>query len=307
MVETGGTPPALLLAALVFLIVLAAAILIGTLLYIVRARNKARSERTHVAPPAPPSPGMEQTEPPLSSDRETEPPESPAGPPPGQPGEVMRVIRDEQTGRILVDVQGQQYAHIREIADPQVGRRVLWAIADLLRFTGGMAANPQAVKNAAQHAAQEQGIPIPPNAEPAESKQAQTTTGTTAPPDLLKSRPPTPLPSAPAPAPLQSIPSSGARAGPRYSILAFFQRGLQPPASVPQSGASSLVDEIEDILQELIQQRAAPLSCEVHVSAGPQNQLQIEVGHRVYGSADKVPDPEVQALIRTAVAEWEKR
>ena len=300
MVETGGTSPALLLGALVFLIVLAAAILTGTMLYIVRARTKARTARTLAPPLAPPAPNIESTEPTSSGKKASESPEPLPVDLSGQPGEVMRVIRDEQTGRILIEVQGQQYEHIREIADARVGRNVLWAIADLIRFTGGMAANPQAVHSAAQHAAQEQGLPLPAGTKPAEDDQAQVTASTTAQPGLPGSRPPT--------APLQSMPVGDARAGPRYSMLAFFQRGLQPPVSSrPLPGSSSFVGEIENILQDLIQQRTTPLAHELHVSVGPEERLQIEVGREVYSSADEVPDPEVQALIRTAVAEWEKR
>ena len=57
MVETGGTSPALLLSALVFLIILAAAILIGMLIYIVRARARAKTqvERSPAPSPAPPT------------------------------------------------------------------------------------------------------------------------------------------------------------------------------------------------------------------------------------------------------------
>lgn len=308
MVETGGTSPALLLGALIFLIVLAAAILTGTLLYIVRARAQARTKRTPAPLPAPPAAVPEPAAPPSSGKEVGEPAEPPRVESPGQPGEVMRVIRDQQTGRVLVQVQGQRYEHLRDIADAQVGRRVLWAIADLIRFTGGMATHPQAVHSAAQRAAQEQGIPIPQDLASARDQQApsQTVAGTAARPGLPESRPPTPPPPTPTSAPLQSAPAAGA--APRYSMLAFFQRGLQPPAtSTPLPGSGSFIDEIEGLLQGLIEQRVTPLPYEVHVSVGPEERLQIEVGRQVYGSADEVPDLEVQALIRAAVTEWEKR
>ena len=51
----------------------------------------------------------------------------------------------------------------------------------------------------------------------------------------------------------------------------------------------------------------APLPYEVHVSAGPEQRLQIQVGRERYGSVDEVPDPRVRALIQAAVAEWERR
>ena len=310
MVETSGTSPALLLGALIFLIVLAAAILIGTLLYIARARAQARAERTErrtpAPPPAPPAAIPEPAVSPSPEKEEGEPAEPPPAESPGRPGEVMRVIRDQQTGRIVVEIQGERYEHLREIADARVGRRVLWAIADLIRFTGGMATHPQAVQSAAQRAAQEQGIPIPHDIASARGQQAppQGAAGTAARPGLPESRPPTPLP--PTSAPPQATPAAGA--APRYSMLAFFQRGLQPPpTSTTLPGPGSFVGEIEGLLQGLIEQRATPLPYEVHLSVGPEDRLQIEVGRQVYDSADEVPDPEVQDLIRAAVAEWEKR
>jgi hypothetical protein len=304
MVESGGTSTTLLLGALIFLIALAATIFVGTMVYIVRARAKARDERMPSPPSTPPLSPTQHAKPVLPAEEADVSPETLPLEPPGRPGEVMRVIRDQQTGRILVEVEGQQYAHIREIADARVGRRVLWAIADLIRFTGGMAANPQAVHSAAQQAAHEQGIALPQDVERPEDGQAPTGESVAARPELPVSRPPSPAPSTALAVP----PAADQGRGARYSVSAFFQRGLQPsPVSTPQPGPSSFVDEIEEILQDLIHGRATPLPYDVHVSIGPEDRLQVEVGPEVYGSADEVPDPEVQALIRAAVAEWEKR
>jgi hypothetical protein len=205
----------------------------------------------------------------------------------------MRVIRDEQTARILVEVGDERYAHIREISDAQVGRRVLWAIADLIRFTGGMAANAQAVRSAAQQSAQEQGLSVSQDAEGQQTGEAVDVAHAPA-------RPKVPAPSTPA----RPEPDIGAP----HSISAFFQRGLQASTVSPAlPGPTSFVLEIEDILQEMVVQRTPPLSEEVHVSTGPQNQLRVEVGGEVYGSVSEVPDPEIRTLIQAAVAEWEDR
>jgi hypothetical protein len=180
----------------------------------------------------------------------------------------------------------------------------LWAIADLIRFTGGMASNPQAVRSAAERAAHEQGIALPQGAERPDDRQAPAEGSAAARPELPESRLPSPSPSTA----LAMPPPVDREHGARYSVSAFFQRGLQPPSvSTPQPGPSSFVDEVEEILQELITSRATPLSHEVHVSIGAEHRLQVEVGHEVYGSVDELPDPEVRTLIRAAVAEWEKR
>jgi hypothetical protein len=230
----------------------------------------------------------------------------------------MRVIRDEHTGRVLVQVDGKQYAHIHEIADARVGRRVLWAIADLLRFTGGMAANPQAVRSAAS---QENISESRPHSGPTHAQVPAANPSPQASPSGEGPRPTAPLPtsaqSAPAIGTGQRLPrrqtritSTSAQTEPpareRYSLVGYFLKGFTPresKASTPEPRA--FIDEIEEILQGYIERRPTPLPCDVHVQAGPDGALQIEIGLNTYGHPDDVPDPEIRALIKQAVTEWE--
>jgi hypothetical protein len=201
----------------------------------------------------------------------------------------MRVIRDEQTGQVRVEVGGQQYAHIREIADAQVGRRVLWAIADLIRFTGGMAANPQAVRSVAK-AEPAPTSPRPPQPPARERAEAAS------------------LPrQAPAPTRSPATAAEDPPANQRYSMVDYFRSGFQ--ASAPESVPSptSFIDEIEEILQGTIEGLRTPLSYDVHVLSSEAGVLQIKVGADVYSRPDEVPDPQIRRLIKAAVAEWERR
>jgi hypothetical protein len=301
MVESGGTSTTLLLGGLILMVALAAGILIVTVIYILRTRTKEQVTHAPALPSAPPLPRAAETPPPPSVEEVETSSEPLYVEPPGKPGEVMRVIRDSETGRICVAVGDRQYTHIREITDAQVGRRVLWAIADLIRFTGGMAVNAQAVRSAAQLAAQEEGLSSPQGAEEATEEQTEVAQDTPAEPDAPSSRLP-----APPPEPLAATPPErGQRV--RYSIAAFFRRGFAPPpASVPLPNPSSFVDEIEEILQGLIAQHQAPLSDEVHVSIGSENRLQVNVGGKMYNSASEVPDSEIRTLIQAAVYQWEQ-
>jgi hypothetical protein len=286
--------PTLILLAVVFLIVLAVVIFVAVLAYLQRGQSKKRSEQMHkgVEPrqqPSPPASGLEA----LSSTSA-----------PAHPGEVMRVIRDQQTGQVLVEVNGQQYAHIREIKDAQVGRRVLWAIADLLRFTGGMAANPQAVRSVSQ------GTFTPPSPSPrprqqteAETMPEQQPTSLAEPSTLPATALDTPRAGDRAASPLTDQPAVQADIG--RTITDFFRRGIQPPPVVRPAG--SFVDEIEEVLQSRIRNRPVPLPYEVHVKTGKDGLLQIEVGADTYASPDDIPDPEIRSLIKSAVAEWERR
>jgi len=341
----GETSPVWLLIGVIALILVAVAIFVGTLVYLQRAQSSKQAQEGSPRPqPQPP-------EKPLADPLAQAPLQVAAPPPaetPASPGEVMRVIRDERTGRVLVEVDGQRYTHIREISDAQVGRRVLWAIADLVRFTGGMATNPQAVRGAAQ---ERNEVASPERALPTREVQAGLTLASGTPEREVQpgegrtrevevaeregaptSAPPVAQPVAPAesaatsrptervgrldgPAPANATqpwaasvtdtPATEAR-GP--SILEFFRRGFQPAAVVgPAAQPGSFIDEIEAILQQHISSRGTPLPYDVHVKTGPHGALQIEVGPNVYGSPEQIPDPEVKELIKTAVAEWEKR
>jgi len=279
--------------------ILTTLIAVGLVVFIVTAIGRRQSKKEPIRPVQAVAPVSAPTAPPTSLADSTSSVELTLTP--AHPGEVMRVIREPQTGRILVEVNGQRYGHIREIQDAQVGRRVLWAIADLLRFTGGMAANPQALKNIA-----------PPEEATAPAAPAQPVETATARPAQVQSHPqpegaPTAPPLAPSltpPPTSMSQPASPSLANVGQTITTFFRRGLEP---APTFRPMSFIDQIEAILQRRIEALPQPLPVEVHVQSAPDGSLQIEVGYRIYHSPAEVPDPQIRRLIQDAVAEWEKR
>jgi hypothetical protein len=275
------TPAGLLLFGVLFLLLLFIGIFAAIIVYVGKSRS---SERAPAQPPIPP-----QTPEPDPVPEVEAPAAIPAAETPAHPGEVMRVIRDEQTGQVRVEVGGQQYAHIREIADAQVGRRVLWAIADLIRFTGGMAANPQAVRSVAK------AEPVPTSPIPSQPSAGE----------RVEAAPP------PLPAPVPTFPVATAAEEPairqRYSMVDYFRRGFQTSGAKSVPSPTSFIDEIEEILQEAIAGLGTPLPHDVHVLSGETGMLQIKVGPYAYNKPDEVPDPQIRELIKAAVAEWERR
>ena len=289
--------PGLMVGSIVFLVLVFVISVAATFVTWRRSKSKKgpKPEKAEVRPRPPREPVVpvqEAAAPVLAPARETRP----------RPDEIMRVVYDERRERVLVEVGGERYAHIREIVDADVGKRVLWAIIDLIRFTGGVAAKPQAVRSAI-------GTQPPPMPGP--------TPQSTAPPPAVNVQAPAPVKGVqPAPAP---VPKPTPQATPlvpvldaepdrqRYSIVGFFRRGFEQPTSTPAPSAGSFIDEIEEILQERIQNLPIPLPCTVHVLTGPDCSLQIEVGLDTYSSPDEVPDPEIRQLIKDAVAEWERR
>jgi hypothetical protein len=275
-VESGGTSTILLLGAMIGLVGLAVLLFVGTLGYLRRQDRKqegaGRDRRQQEAAAAADKPA-----------RQPEMAPSPAPELSTRQGEVMRVLRDPSSSRVLVEVGGRRYERLREIEDAQVGRRVLWAIADLVRFTGGMATNPRAVRSAVEGVAWDEDAPgaassqaarrpsLPPvSAEPAAVKPVTTNLGQT--------------------------------------MGAFFRRGLNPvPSELAADEPGTFIEEIDAILQAKMLEMDVPPSYELHVSAGPERRLQIQVGREVYGSIDEVPNLQARALIQAAVDEWEQR
>jgi hypothetical protein len=272
IVDSGGTSPVLLLGAIVGLVGLAVLVFV-LLLGGLRGRDDKKKA---------PKPGRRQQ----AATPEAPPDDEPADTP--RQGEMMRVLRNPDTGRVMIEVEGRCYEHIREIEDAQVGRRILWAIADLIRFTGGVATNPQAVRSASAAVDWEEGTPAPvPGAGRAWSPPSATS---------------------PAAMPSAGDADTSPTANLSKTMRAFFQRGFSPAPSDPAASApGSFVEQIEALLQKRLQALDPPLPHEVHIQSGPQQRLQIQVGREVYGSVDEVANPQVRALIQAAVAEWEQR
>jgi hypothetical protein len=269
-VESGGTSPVLIMGAIVGLVGLAMLVLVMTLAYLRGQEGKRKRDRVGKLPAAGADPVQQQQEPSASAPGLT-----------ALQGEVMRVYRDPESARVLVEVEGRRYERLREIEDAQVGRRVLWTIADLVRFTGGMATNPRAVRSASQGVAWE-----------GEASGAG--------PDRITRRSTSPA--------VRSGNAASPSADLTQTMRAFFQRGLSPaPTDAAPAEPVPFIEQIDEILQAKMLEMDVPPSYELHVSAGPGQRLQIQVGREFYSSIDDVPNLQAQSLIRAAVDEWESR
>jgi hypothetical protein len=69
----------------------------------------------------------------------------------------------------------------------------------------------------------------------------------------------------------------------------------------------NLAAEIDQVLQ--IHVRASSVFDQrfIHVRSAPDGALRFRVDENHYSGIDEIPDPQVQALIRAAIAEWESR
>lgn len=118
--------------------------------------------------------------------------------------------------------------------------------------------------------------------------------------------PPPPPPAQPKPAPVVSAPQAApsvpvappSTATPNPSIIAKEDR--------PAAPAGSIVSQIDAILQAHL--AASPLSNRgIFLAQSPEGGVIVYVGLSKYMGVDEVPDPEVKALIRGAIQEWERK
>lgn len=293
------TTTGLLLFGGFFVLLLLVAIFVVALVYLGKGQAKAQPAPRAASKAAPPasapaaSPRARQqaAEPAITQPAAARPEVAqPAATPAAHPDEVMRVIRDRETGNVLVEVDGQRYTHIRQIHDAAVGRRVLSAVAGLVQFTGGMAANPQAVR---AMTGQEVHRPPPTTATASPLRRENASLQAERSPQRLSD--PVSLDAVDPPPPQQN-----------YSAIGFFRRGFQAPPPEPVPSAMAWIEEIDEILQRAIRALPTPPSQAVRVTSGDDGMLQIIIGVRAYDSADQVPDPQIRGLIEAAVAEWEK-
>ncbi|MGQ9601006.1 MAG: hypothetical protein ACUVWZ_16560 [Anaerolineae bacterium] len=285
-----------LLAVIIVLLVLAAVVIgAGTLTYALQAWRSKHEPKTITS-----RRGRGEESPRLTTETASAAPAQegtvlqPEDELPTRPGEVMRVLRDESSGALVVEVEGQRYRRLTEIRDGRVGRRVLWAIADLLRFA--------------------EEVPL--------ETVARTMPATAAPPpapqpEVAPAAPPTPASELSAKAPPEieeeflrrlkegRLTEEGKEPS-RPAGSGFLRRKATKPSLKPAE-PRTFVDEIEDILQEFIRTSVVPVDKPAHVHTGPDGALEIEVDGRVYERPDDVPDPVVRGLIKAAVEEWERR
>jgi len=211
--------------------------------------------------------------------------------------EMMRVLRDEDTGAIVVEVEGRQYRQLVEIQDGRIGNQVLEAIANLIKFTGGIVRGQWAAASV---------TPVVPTREMPHQPQV---VEPASPPRSVAVESPL---SDEEEAFLQRLREGDLQVGQtpareaRPSITGFLRRRRPQAAAEEAEAGGTFIDEIEAILQRIISTAPTPLGEEVHVRTGPDGGLQIQVGGRYFSRSDEVPDPAIRGLIKAAVKEWER-
>jgi len=127
--------------------------------------------------------------------------------------------------------------------------------------------------------------------------------------DWLGQNPPTPPLAAKVPAFLRDEPFSPPKITPptRRGPLEILRNSLDADVrSAMKSTPKSLAAQVDDVLQEMLAESNLA-GRGIRIMDTPSADLVMMVGLNKYDGIEAVPDPEVQAIIREAVAEWGRR
>ena len=217
------------------------------------------------------------------------PPAAPAPAALSDAHEVLRVLRDKLTGRLLIEIGGKRYTKINEIQDPNVGQGFLTTLRDLGRFAGGLATGASPAPASPAEAAPRAATAPSPDARSAPpAAQAESS----APPGAGRS---------------QAVSDTSAEPLRRPSMNPFKQmqvlREMEKSAPPPPKAITEQIDEIlqEKMAGSSFTQRG------LRVRAGASGGAAFELDGKAYDAVDDLPDDAARDLIRAAIKEWEKK
>ncbi|MGQ0603680.1 MAG: hypothetical protein ACT4QE_18520 [Anaerolineales bacterium] len=198
--------------------------------------------------------------------------------------EVLRVLRDKLTGRVLVEISGKRYAEMSDVKESDVRRALLLTMRDLQEFIGMSAAIVGATM-----------VTPPVTLSATTEAQANPSLGGNPPVQLNAA----PLPKAPtneAAAPLRAP-----------SMNLFKQIAITRELSAKELPPIKLLaEQIDEVLQHII--AGTPFAAQhLHVASGPNNGVIFEVGPQVYDAVDQIPDATLQTVFREAIRRWEQQ
>ena len=212
------------------------------------------------------------------------PPAAPAPAAPSDAHEVLRVLRDNLSGRLIVEIGGKRYAKIGDIQDATIGQGFLTTLRDLSRFAGGFSTASSAPA----------GSPAP------QALQPQAEAAPRAAPQ------PQPKPRVEPPLSASVQPSASAEPLRKPSMNPFKQmQVLREMEKNAPAAPKSITEQIDAVLQAKI--AGTPLARRgMRVRAGAGGSAAFDLDGKSYDAVDNIPDPDARDLIRAAIKEWEK-
>ncbi len=197
----------------------------------------------------------------------------------GSAHEVLRVLRDNLTGRLMVEIAGKRYANLDALAEGDVRQALMTTLHDLEAFAGG----------AIGLSASGQPAGAPATATPPVARQA------------LAARTARSASEPPAGAPGEYRPLPPPTMNPFKQMAVLREMAKNPPLP-----PKSITEQIDEVLQEQI--IGTPMIHRgLHVRPGLRGDAVFEADGQSYPSVEALPDVEVRDVIRAAIAEWEAK
>lgn len=226
--------------------------------------------------------------------------DSPPPVPATEPVELLRLLRDPQSGQFIIEVAGQRYTKLASVTDKKVGQYILRLTAHLLAFTNGVIITDAGMKSVYNpKGLKEVPMPIGPSPTPAPQPPV--------PPQKAESDRAEPS-SSPKPLPQAEPPSSSSLQPPipPPQPSGLLGRVAQPPPPPPSLPGLNLAEEINDIVQARLRYSPLAANTVIEITSDYQGGIRIEVNNQFYNSPDDVPDPDVKELIKASIKEWER-
>ena len=213
------------------------------------------------------------------------------------PPELLRLLRDPESGQLVVDVNGQHYTKLADIDDKEVGQYILKLTAHLLAFTNGVIVTDAGMKSVYKPRLGQPPEPIAGSStRPAAPPQTNTPEPLTVPKSSSEKNETigallgnTPLPQSPPP-----------QLG---GLLSRVTLPPPPPATLP---GLNLAAEINEIVQARLRYSPLAENNRVEIKSDLGGGIRINVNGQIYSSPDEVPDPQVKELIKASIKEWER-
>ncbi|MEM7347622.1 MAG: hypothetical protein AAF485_25585 [Chloroflexota bacterium] len=243
---------------------------------------------------------------------------------PDTPVELLRLLRDPQSGHLILEVAGHRYTKLVEVTDKTVGEYILSLVAHLLNFTNGMIATNAGLKSV--YTPKVGPLPDPPASStptpsaqmhdpvtPVTSPASSASVSEVPPVKEADSLVPKPSPEAEAafrasmasyraqsPADIQQPPPPPQRGG-------WFGRSSSPTAEPAALPPLNLADEINQIVQSRLNHSPLAGKVSVDIISDPNGGIRIRVNDQFYNSPDDIEDNEVRDLVKSSIKDWEQR
>jgi hypothetical protein len=212
--------------------------------------------------------------------------------------EMMRVLRVPPLGKLVVEVNEARVEHLSEVADPKIRQRLLTAVGELIDFCGGYAVlenagvAPQLTLAAPPRTEEEKPTAVPPELAQQQEEFLATLENQV---EEERHRPVKQAPGIlPLPTPTLNQPEP---------IVTFTEDGDVKPAA-PPSRPPSIAEQIDAIVQKHVANTPSLAGRSIRLEQNVTGGLVILVDGQAYEKPTDIEDAEVQAVIKTAVREW---